>query len=96
MARNKLQRSVVIADDHAIVRQGVKQVLGDIPDLSVVAEASDGLSAIQLVKKFQPTMLVVDSAMPMAKVSRQTGLGTDVKEGSFGPSYNHHVHDQET
>lgn len=67
MARNKLQRSVVIADDHAIVRQGVKQVLGDIPDLSVVAEASDGLSAIQLVKKFQPTMLVVDSAMPMAK-----------------------------
>lgn len=58
---------VVLADDHAIVREGVKNVLVELGVTDIVAEASDGLSAIAAVKKFQPDLLVLDSAMPHAK-----------------------------
>ena len=59
--------TAIIADDHEIVRQGVRQMLLTIPNVSIVAEASDGLAAIALVKKHQPDVLILDAAMPKAR-----------------------------
>ena len=61
------RKTVIIADDHAIVRDGTIAILRQLPGVEVVAEVSDGLSAIAQVKTHQPQMLVLDAAMPGAK-----------------------------
>lgn len=60
-------RKVVVADDHAIVRLSVVGILSAIDDTNVVAEVSDGLSAIAAVKRHQPELLMLDAAMPLAR-----------------------------
>lgn len=47
---------VLIVDDHALVREGITAFLKMYDDIEVVAEASDGLEAIEKVKKFTPTL----------------------------------------
>jgi len=54
----------LICDDHAIFRQGIKQVLAANPDLEVVGEAGDGLEAVGLVKKLAPEVVIMDITMP--------------------------------
>jgi DNA-binding NarL/FixJ family response regulator len=56
--------SVLLADDHPIVRQGLRHLLAAEPNLTVVGEASDGLEAVQLTEKFRPKILIVDLMMP--------------------------------
>ena len=56
--------TVVLADDHQIVRKGLRALLEAEEDLSVVGEAADGLEALVLVERFQPTVLVADVVMP--------------------------------
>ena len=58
--------AAVVADDHAIVRQGVCAALATIPGISVAAEAADGNEAIALVKRLHPELLVLDLGMPGA------------------------------
>jgi len=53
-----------MADDHPIVRQGLKHLLEAESDLKIVGEASDGLEAVQLTEKFRPDILIVDLMMP--------------------------------
>lgn len=60
---------VIVADDHAVVRQGIRIVLEDIPGLEVLAEAADGEEALRLVRELEPDLLVLDVSMP-----RKTGL----------------------
>jgi two-component system invasion response regulator UvrY len=55
---------VLIADDHAVVREGVRQILSDTPDISVVAEARDGQEAIDRVRTAQIDVVVLDITMP--------------------------------
>jgi two-component system invasion response regulator UvrY len=55
---------LLICDDHAIVRQGLKQVLADTPDVEVVAEAGDGPAAIQGVRRGGIDVLLLDIALP--------------------------------
>ena len=56
--------TVLLADDHPIVRQGLRHLLEAEPDLKIVGEASDGLQAVQLTEKFRPNVLIVDMMMP--------------------------------
>jgi two-component system response regulator NreC len=56
--------NVVIADDHAVVRAGLRALLQDTPQLELIAEASGGVEALELVKKLQPEILVLDLSMP--------------------------------
>jgi len=56
--------TVLLADDHPIVRQGLRHLLEAEPDLKIVGEASDGLQAVQLTEKFKPNVLIVDIMMP--------------------------------
>jgi Response regulator containing a CheY-like receiver domain and an HTH DNA-binding domain len=56
--------SIVLADDHLIVRQGLKALLSAEVDFDVVGETGDGISAIALVNKLSPDVLVLDLMMP--------------------------------
>lgn len=58
---------MVIADDHAIVRQAMARILSQIAGAYVVAEASHGLEAIAAARRHKPSLLVLDAAMPLAK-----------------------------
>lgn len=55
---------VVLADDHAVVRKGVREFLEEEPDIEVVGEAGDGQQAVQLAVALQPNVVVMDVAMP--------------------------------
>jgi two-component system, NarL family, response regulator NreC len=56
--------TVVLADDHQVVREGLRLLLEAQPDLSVVGEAADGLQAADLAERLKPDVLVVDLVMP--------------------------------
>lgn len=55
---------VLLADDHAVVRAGIKQFLEKAPDIEVVAEASDGETARDLIEEHKPDVAVLDIQMP--------------------------------
>ncbi len=56
--------NVIIADDHNLVREGIRALLEKAEDIHVVGEAENGQQALQLVQSLQPTVLVMDIAMP--------------------------------
>ncbi len=56
--------SIVLADDHALVRQGLKRILEGTEDLEVVGEANDGLELLQLLTRITPQMVILDIFMP--------------------------------
>ena len=55
---------VLIADDHAIVRQGLRQILSDTPDLTVAGEAENGVQAVQMVRAGEWDVVLMDVSMP--------------------------------
>ncbi len=55
---------ILIADDHAVVREGTRQILQQEPDLEVVADASDGEEAVRLTASTRPDVAIIDVAMP--------------------------------
>ena len=55
---------ILIADDHAVVREGTRQILEREPDLKVVAEAGDGEEAVRLASSSKPDVAIIDIAMP--------------------------------
>src|SRR5690349_19857037 len=57
--------TILLADDHTIVRQGVRVLLEAEPDFTVVGEAETGRQALQMVKKLAPEVVVMDIAMPL-------------------------------
>ena len=56
--------SILIVDDHSIVRHGLKQSLSQEKDMKVVAEASNGRRAVELVSKHRPDVILMDVSMP--------------------------------
>ncbi|MEJ2737280.1 MAG: response regulator transcription factor [Anaerolineae bacterium] len=55
---------ILLADDHALVRQGTRELLEQQEDLEVVAEASDGKEAVQLALREDPDLVIIDFSMP--------------------------------
>ena len=56
--------SVLLVDDHSLVRKGFRRILEDESDITVTGEASDGLEAVKLAKQLQPDVIVMDCALP--------------------------------
>jgi DNA-binding NarL/FixJ family response regulator len=55
---------VVLADDHPVVRAGIRDTLNEVPQVEVVGEASDGREAVAMVKSLQPDVVFMDISMP--------------------------------
>src|SRR5262245_49943521 len=55
---------VLVADDHAVVREGLSRLIDDQPDLQVVAEAADGEAAVAAAVQHEPHVVVLDMRMP--------------------------------
>jgi DNA-binding NarL/FixJ family response regulator len=64
MASGVTTYTAVIADDHAIVRIGVRGLLQALPEVTVLDEADDGMEAVDLVARLKPDLLVCDLVMP--------------------------------
>jgi len=73
---------ILLADDHALVRRGVRMILDSQPDLTVVAEAADGAEALQAVRDHEVDLAILDVAMP-----RLTGLqaAREISKGADPP-----------
>ena len=68
---------IVLADDHHVVREGLRALLETEPDFSIVGEAADGLATVDLVERLKPDVLVADLMMPSLsglEVARQVTL----------------------
>jgi two-component system response regulator NreC len=55
---------ILVADDHAVVREGLRQLLNSQPDMEVVGEAEDGREALEKAKSLRPDVTILDIAMP--------------------------------
>ena len=55
---------IILADDHRIIREGLRSLIEKQPDMEVVAEAADGRTAVQLAQQLQPDVVIMDIAMP--------------------------------
>jgi DNA-binding NarL/FixJ family response regulator len=64
-----LKTRVLVVDDHAIVRHGLRGILGSQPDFEVAGEAADGVEAVIATRRLEPHLVVMDVSMP-----RMTGL----------------------
>ena len=73
---------ILLADDHALVRRGVRLILESEPDLTVVAEAGDGAEAVSLARTHELDLAILDVAMP-----RMTGLqaAREISRRSLAP-----------
>lgn len=62
MKKNKI--TVLLVDDHALVRRGFRLMLEDDPEISIIAEAGDGVDAVKLAGELHPQVVVMDCALP--------------------------------
>jgi DNA-binding NarL/FixJ family response regulator len=55
---------ILLVDDHAVVRAGVRALLQDSPDIEIIGEAADGAAAVDLAREHRPDVVIMDIAMP--------------------------------
>ena len=71
---------VVIADDHTMLREGLRLLLNSQTDIDVVGEATDGVNAVELVRSLKPDIILLDIAMPKLNGLEAISLLHDVSE----------------
>ena len=59
--------NIVLADDHILVRQGIKKIIQEDADMQVVGEAGDGIELLELLEKITPHLVILDISMPRLK-----------------------------
>jgi DNA-binding NarL/FixJ family response regulator len=75
---------ILIADDHPIVRTGLRHIIESAPDLKVIAEASDGMEALEMINQLNPQIVMLDIDMPkmdgfrVARAIREQSLEVEI------------------
>ncbi len=64
MTKGKPPLRILVADDHAIFRDGLRKLLGDADDVTIIGEASNGTECVKMLAKFKPDILLLDLRMP--------------------------------
>ncbi len=64
MDAKQSQYRILLADDHALIRHGIRNLLGDNPALKVIGEVGDGVELLEFLRKTVPDLLVLDISMP--------------------------------
>jgi len=72
--------NIVLADDHILVRQGIKKIIQEDGNMQVVGEAGDGLELLKILEKITPDLVILDISMP-----RLRGLAAAQKIKQFYP-----------
>lgn len=76
-----MKAKIILADDHKIIREGLRSLLEKQLDMEVIAEAQDGLTAVSLVQKLHPNVVIMDIGMPeMNGIDATTKITTDYKD----------------
>jgi len=88
-----MHTNIVLVDDHALVRDGIKSLLEDEADLRVIGEADDGQSGLTVVRDKQPDLLIIDIRMP--KMSGIEAVRALKAEGNTTPCLMLSMHDSE-
>ncbi|MCX5891990.1 MAG: response regulator transcription factor [Deltaproteobacteria bacterium] len=74
---------IVLADDHRLVRQGIKRIIEENADMRVVGEAGDGMELLEILEKLHPDLVICDIAMPRLRgleaAQRVKNLYPDIK-----------------
>ena len=79
---------IMIVEDHAVVRQGLAALLGTVPGFSVVAQAGDGLQAVDLFSRHQPDITLMDLRLP-----QMNGVDAIVEDPrGLSPGAHHRAH----
>jgi len=83
MDTKQSQYTILLADDHALIRHGIRNLISNNPALKVVGEVGDGEELLEFLKKIQPELLILDISMPkltgIEAVSRVKKLYPDIK-----------------
>lgn len=88
-----MQTTILVADDHQIVRQGLKRLLSKRGDFDIVAEASDGEQAVELATRRQPDVVLMDISMPrLSGIDATRRIAADGKTKVLALS----MHDQQS
>lgn len=75
-----MKTKIILADDHKIIREGLRALLEKQPDMEVIAEAQDGITTVNLVQKLQPNVVIMDIGMPeMNGIDATTKITADFK-----------------
>jgi DNA-binding NarL/FixJ family response regulator len=74
--------NVLLADDHYIVRYGIASILRSVPDIHVIAEASDGREAVMMYIKYRPDVCIIDISMPVMNGFETTREILEVSEAA--------------
>lgn len=75
-----MRTKIILADDHKIIREGLRSLIEKQPDMEVIAEAQDGLTTVNLVQKLQPDVVIMDIGMPeMNGIDATTKITTEHK-----------------
>ena len=75
----KAKLRVFLADDHAVVREGLKALINAQPGMEVSGEAADGRTACQEIQKLQPDVVVMDVSMPEMSGARRNRANRPMK-----------------
>jgi DNA-binding NarL/FixJ family response regulator len=59
-----VKKRILLAEDHAILREGIRSLLESVPDIEIVGEAEDGREAVAQARQLQPDIVVIDLSMP--------------------------------
>jgi two-component system, NarL family, response regulator LiaR len=74
---------LLLADDHAVVREGTRQLLENEPDMEIIGEAGDGEEAVRLVKQLKPDVIIMDVSMPKLSGIEATKQIKDISPSSI-------------